>query len=106
MQIDLGLALLLVRCLMLMTITITLGSYHDPSARKRWLVSIMAVCAAGSSFGWALYSFLMAASQQSCISVMDEFWPTLFVMCALIPVLYTRGNLAKLLPRIPWSVRP
>lgn len=102
MTIDWGMALLIARCLMLLLITITLGVYHDPGARRRWLVSIMATFAAGSSLSWSVFSILMVLHQQARPDAWSEFWPTLFVLCALIPVLYTRGNVAKLLPRVKW----
>lgn len=105
MAIDWGLTLLIVRCLMLLAITITLGVYHDPTARHRWVVSIMATFAAGSSLGWSIFSILMMLHQEDRPDAWAEFWPTIFVLCALIPVLYTRGNVAKLLPRVKWLYR-
>lgn len=105
MQVDFGMALLIVRCLMLLAITITLGVYYDPSARRRWVVSIMATFAAGSSLGWSVFSILTALHHGSRPDVLSELWPTLFVFCAMIPVLYTRGNVAKLLPRVKWLYR-
>lgn len=105
MQGELGLGLLLVRCAMLLLITVTLGSYHDPNARQRWGVSLIAVCAAGASLSWALFSVLVAIREPSCTPATDEVWPTLFVFGVLIPILYTRGNVAKLLPRVKWSAR-
>lgn len=105
MQLDFGLALLIVRCLMLVAITITLGVYYDPTARRRWAVSIMATLAAGSSLGWSVFSVLMVIHQDARPDVLSELWPTLFVFCALIPVLRTRGNVAKLLPRVKWIYR-
>lgn len=105
MQVDFGMALLIVRCLMLVAITITLGVYYDPSARRRWMVSIMATFAAGSSLGWAVLSVLLVLHNESKPDALTELWPTLFVFCAMVPVLYTRGNVAKLLPRIKWLYR-
>lgn len=105
MQIDVGMALLIARCLMLLAITITLGVYYDPGARRRWLVSIMATCAAGSSLSWGMFSILMVIHQDAKPDAWGELWPTLFVFCAMIPVLYTRGNVAKLLPRVKWLYR-
>lgn len=102
MQLDFGLALLIVRCLMLVAITITLGVYYDPTARRRWAVSIMATFSAGSSLGWSVFSILMVLHEDARPNAMAEFWPTLFVFCAMVPVLYTRGNVAKLLPRVKW----
>lgn len=105
MQIDFGMTLLIVRCLMLLAITITLGVYYDPTARRRWVISIMATFAAGSSLGWSVFSVLMVIHEDKQPSALEELWPTLFVFCALIPVLYTRGNVAKLLPRVKWIYR-
>lgn len=102
MHLELATVLLLIRCLMLVVITITLGVYHDPSARHRWAVSIMATCAAGSSLGWCIFSALSVLQGLKRPEVMGEIWPTLFVLCFMIPVLYTRGNVAKLLPRVKW----
>jgi hypothetical protein len=105
MQLDLGMALLIVRCLMLLLITITLGGYYDPTARRRWLVSLLAFCIAGTSLGWSFFSMLMVLQGQARPEALAELWPTLFVLCATIPVLYTRGNVAKLLPRVQWLHR-
>lgn len=102
MHLDFGLALLFSRCLMLLAITITLGVYHDPAARLRWGVSIMATCAAGSSLAWCVFSLLSVLQGQYRPDTLGELWPTLFVLSAMIPVLYTRGNVAKLLPRVKW----
>lgn len=98
---DLGVALVVIRCLMLLVIAITLCSYRDPTARHRPVVSIMATMAAGSSLGWAVHSALML-QHQALADARAEFWPTLFVLCALIPIIYSRGNVAKLLPRVKW----
>lgn len=111
MQDDMGLALLVLRCLMLIVITVTLGVYHDPAARRRPCVSLFATFSAGSSLAWAVYSALMALHHDSRGSGfysagIDEIWPTLFVLCVMIPILYTKGNVAKLLPRLPWTWRP
>lgn len=105
MQIEIGLALLIARCLMLLAITITLGIYHDPTARRRWAVSIGAACGAGAALAWALFSALQVVHDEIQPSPWHEIWPTLFVLCALVPVLYTRGNVAKLLPRVKWLYR-
>lgn len=104
MQVDFGLALLIARCLMLFAITITLGIYYDPSARRRWVVSIGAACAAGVALSWGLFSAIQVAHHAIKPSPWHEIWPTLFVLCAMVPVLYTRGNVAKLLPRVKWLI--
>jgi hypothetical protein len=105
MQVDLGMVLLIARCLMLLLITIILGSYYDPKARHRWLVSLFAFCIAGISLGWSVFSMLMVLQGQAKPEPLAEIWPTIFVFCATIPVLYTRGNVAKLLPRVQWLHR-
>lgn len=105
MHLDLGMGLLIARCLMLLLITIILGSYYDPAARHRWLISLFAFCIAGVSLGWSVFSMLMVLQGQAKPEPLAELWPTLFVICATIPVLYSRGNLAKLLPRIKWIYR-
>lgn len=101
MLIDIGHALVIARCIMLLVIAITLCSYRDPAARHRPVVSLMATMAAGSSLGWAVHSILML-QHQAVSDARAEFWPSLFVLCALIPILYARGNVAKLLPRVKW----
>ena len=101
MQADFGVVLVIVRCLMLVTIAVTLGRYRDTSARYRPVPSMMATLAAGSSLGWAVYSALMLRHYQPHSSF-AELWPTAFVLCALIPVIRARGNVAKLLPRVKW----
>lgn len=105
MAIDFGAALLIVRCLMLLAISITLGVYHDPDARPRRGISIGAAFAAGTSFGWAVLSILLVIHEDVRPEPWAELWPTLFVFCALIPVLRSRGNVAKLLPRVKWLYR-
>lgn len=104
MTVDIGHALVIIRCAMLLVIAITLCSYRDPEARHRPVVSIMATMAAGSSLGWSVHSILML-QHQAMPDARTEFWPSLFVLCALIPILYSRGNVAKLLPRVKWLYR-
>lgn len=104
MQIDLGVALVLVRCLMLLAIAVTLGSYRDPSARYRPVASVLATLSAGSSLSWAVHSGLMLYHHPPQ-GFYTELWPAIFVLCALIPILYSRGNVAKLLPRVKWLYR-
>lgn len=104
MEIDFGMALVIVRCLMLLAIALTLGSYRDTSARYRPVASILATLAAGSSLGWAVHSGLMLYHYPHQ-GMQAELWPALFVLFVLVPVLYSRGNVAKLLPRIKWLYR-
>lgn len=104
MSIDLGVVLVMIRCLMLLVIAVTLCSYRDPTARHRPVVSLMATMAAGSSLGWSVHSILML-QHQAGPDPRVEFWPSLFVLCTLVPVLYSRGNVAKLLPRGKWLYR-
>ena len=101
MQIETGAAMVVIRCVMLIAIALRLATYHDPSARHRACVSFMATLAAGASLGWAVHSVLMLL-HSGTPDPRTEFWPMLFVLCALIPVLYSRGNVAKLLPRVKW----
>lgn len=101
MQADFGVVLVIVRCLMLVTIAVTLGCYRDTGARYRPGVSIMATFTMATSLGWAVYSSLMLRHHQPA-SWFFELWPTAFVLCALIPVIRARGNVAKLLPRVKW----
>lgn len=102
MQADLGVVMVIVRCLMLVAIAVTLGCYRDTSARYRPMASMMATLAAGSSLGWAVHSVLMLRYHHPHASL-AELWPTAFVLCALIPVIRARGNVAKLLPRVKWQ---
>ncbi|MNR14251.1 hypothetical protein D3C85_1307180 [compost metagenome] len=101
MEIDFGMALVITRCLMLLAIAITLGSYRDTSARYRPVASVLATLAAGSSLSWSVHSGLMLYHYPPQ-GFYAELWPTIFVLCALIPILYSRGNVAKLLPRVKW----
>jgi hypothetical protein len=102
MTLELGMFLLVLRCLMLLMIAVALGIYHDPTARRRPVVSMMATCTMGAALSWATFSMLTALQCADQVSAMGELWPTLFVACALIPILYARGNVAKLLPRAKW----
>lgn len=101
MQIDIGVALVIARSLMLLAIAVTLCSYRDPAARYRPAVSIIATATAGSSMAWGFFSILMLP-HQSAPKPLTEALPTIFVMCTLIPVVFSRGNVAKLLPRVKW----
>jgi hypothetical protein len=102
MQVDIGVVLVVVRCLMLVVIAVTLGCYRDPTARYRPLTSIIATLAAGSSLGWAVHSILMLRYHEPH-TPFAELWPAVFVLCVLIPVIRARGNVAKLLPRVKWQ---
>ena len=104
MSIDTGVALVIVRCVMLLAIFIRLATYRDPTARHRACVSFMATCAAGTSLALAMHSLIML-QHGAVTDARAEFWPTMFVLCALIPILYARGNVAKLLPRVKWLYR-
>jgi len=101
MQIEMGAFLVVARSVMLLVIAVTLCSYRDTSARHRPFVSVLACATAGASLAWGFYSVLMLP-HQSAPKTLAEIWPTIFVMCTLVPVLCARGNVAKLLPRTKW----
>lgn len=101
MSIDFGTVLVVSRSIALLVIAFTLCKYRDPAARHRPVISLIAVLAAGSSLGWAVHSLVMLPHHLGH-NPRVEFWPTLFVFWSLIPVLYSRGNIAKLLPRTKW----
>ncbi|MNZ24097.1 hypothetical protein D3C78_412330 [compost metagenome] len=63
--------------------------YHDPSARYRFMVSMIAACFAGSCF--AGVAWVIATREAS---------PTLLVVAlvAFLLALATRGNLGKIFP--------
>jgi NO-binding membrane sensor protein with MHYT domain len=101
MSTDFGTALVVFRSLALLVIAFTLCKYRDPTARHRPVISLIAVLAAGSSLGWAVHSLVMLP-QHLGHNPRVEFWPTLFVLWTLGPVIYSRGNIAKLMPRTKW----
>lgn len=104
MQTDVGIWLVLMRCLMLVIIAIRIGMFYDPSARFRLYVSGLAVLLCGGSLGWAFQSFLMLHHKPNVLA-WQEFWPALVVFCVMVLVLRSRGNVAKLLPRVQWLYR-
>lgn len=65
----------------------------------KWFAGLAVV---GAALGWSFFSVLMVLQGQSRPEPITEIWPTLFVFCVTIHVLYTRGNVAKLLPRVKW----
>lgn len=71
----------------------------DDQTRYRPAVSIFAASLAGASL--ALVAHIVTAWGDSCKSP-QPIW-TLFTALVFISVAYTRGNVAKLFPRIKWS---
>lgn len=100
MENDIGTWIVVVRSIALLTITYMLGRFHDPSARFKAGVSLMAWGLAGGSFGWALYS-LITLGQGRVVDLAGSIWSTVFVFMVLVPVIQSRGNAARMLPRKP-----
>lgn len=74
----------------------------DEQTRYRPAVSLFAATLAGTSL--AIVAQTVTQWGQSCQNA--QGWPVLFTACVFVAVAYTRGNVAKLLPRLPWSTRP
>lgn len=74
----------------------------DEQTRYRPAVSLFAASLAGS----ALALVIQIATQMNASCQPPQVWPVLFTACVFVAVASTRGNVAKLLPRIPWSTRP
>jgi hypothetical protein len=98
MEIDLGVWLVIIRSVALLVIAILLGRFHDPQARFKFGVSLMAIGLAGGSFGWALYS-LITIGQLRTTDLGGSALSTAFVIMVMIPVIQSRGNAARMLPR-------
>lgn len=103
MEIEWGTMLVLIRCSALAIIILVVGSYHDPDAKHRRGVSLVAAVMCGSAASWAIYSMTMLHNPNSWAR---ELLPTLFVLAVTVPVVRSHGNVARLFPRIPWSTRP
>lgn len=94
--------LLAIRWLSHVICFLVLVSFRDQSATHRPGVSWFAVglMASNLALAWQIlttWPALLAAGAQ---------WPlTVFCVCVCAAVIYTRGNVARLLPRIPWSHR-
>lgn len=74
----------------------------DEQTRYRPAVSLFASTLAGASL--AIVAQTVTQWGQSCQST--QVGPVLFTACVFVAVAKTRGNIAKLLPRLPWSTRP
>lgn len=72
--------------------------YTDPTARYRPGVSILATLIAGASLAGGVGALLSGGSAGVFATIM------LVLFCGL--VLRAGGNIAKLLPRQPWSAAP
>lgn len=74
----------------------------DEQTRYRPFVSIFASSLAGVSL--ALAAQIITQWGNACQSA--QIWSVLFTGCVFVAVARARGNVAKLLPRVPWSTRP
>lgn len=75
-------------------------SYFDPTARYRIGVSLLAFCVAGGSLAAAVQ---VATRWPEMMQTGPQAPLTILTIAFLVPVALTRGNLAKLLPRIKWQ---
>lgn len=98
MESDISVWIVVARSVALLTIAFMLGRFHDPAARFKAGVSLMAWGLAGGSFGWALYS-LITIGQGRTVDLAGSIWSTVFVLMVLVPVVQSRGNAARMLPR-------
>lgn len=71
----------------------------DDGTRYRPVVSLFAAGLAGSSL--AMAAQIVTQFSESCQA--PQPWHALFTACIFVAVAYTRGNVAKLFPRIKWS---
>lgn len=76
------------------------ASFCDPSARYRPGVSILAFCVAGGSLAAV---FQIVTRWAELMQSGPQAPQTILALAFLVPVALTRGNLAKLLPRIKWQ---
>lgn len=92
----------LANVLLLLGIVGIVGAYRpDEQTRKRRLVSIGAAVFAGTCLASAMYT----VTQWGLSCQAPNPWQTLFTGCVFVAVAYTRGNVAKLLPRLKWTNR-
>ena len=79
---------------------VVVASYRpDEQTRYRAVVSIGAAAFAGSCFAWAMWSITQGPAAGNA----PQPWQTIFSGCIFIAVACTRGNVAKLLPRLKWT---
>lgn len=71
----------------------------DDETRYRPVVSLFAAGLAGSSL--AMAAQIVTQWGEACQA--PQPWHALFTACIFVAVAYTRGNVAKLFPRIKWS---
>lgn len=100
MEIEIGTWLVIIRSTALLVIAFMLGRYHDPSAKLKLGISFMAWGLAGGSLGWAVYS-LITIGQGRIADLGGSALSTAFVIMVMIPVIQSRGNAARMLPRKP-----
>lgn len=76
------------------------ASYQpDGETRYRPAVSLFATCLAGT----ALASAVQVGFEWHSTCRPPQIWQTLFSACVFFAVARTRGNVAKLFPRLKWS---
>lgn len=90
------------RALLHVAAFLIVASFYDPSARYRPGVSLFAVTLAGSNLALAMQ---ILTSWALLLQTGAQVWSTLYAAVVLIAVAYTRGNVAKLLPRVKWGHR-
>lgn len=98
MEIDA--VLLVLRALAHLITFAIVASFHDPEARWRPGVSLLAVLLAGSS---AALAAQILTNWAQVIQSGPQLFHTLFAYAVLALIAWTRGNLAKLLPRMKWQ---
>jgi len=85
---------------MLLGIVGFVASYKpDDGTRYRPVVSLFAAGLAGSSL--AMAAQIVTQWGESCQA--PQPWHALFTACIFVAVACTRGNVAKLFPRLKWS---
>ena len=92
--------LTIVHVMLLLGIFGFVASYRpDDQTRYRPVVSIFAAALAGASL--AMVAQIVTQWDDACKA--SQPWQTLFSACVFFAVAHTRGNVAKLLPRLKWT---
>lgn len=97
---ELDALLLIVRALAHLATFGIVFSYFDPSARYRIGVSLLAFCVAGGSLAATVQ---IVTRWPDMLQSGPQAPQTILALAFLVPIALTRGNLAKLLPRIKWQ---
>jgi len=80
------------------------ASYHDTGARFRLEVTTVAICLCGSS--GALGMLAVTRWTPGRFGTEYNLLFLLFVLAVFVIVVKSKGNVAKMFPRIPWRYRP